>query len=52
MTEFIENAQEGEGRQDCELKAFCRLAHKLKQRFPRLLLCLSLPGKKAKEITT
>lgn len=44
MTEFIENAQEGEDKQDCELKAFYRLAHKLKQRFPRLPICLSLDG--------
>ena len=44
MTEFIENPAQGESKQDCELKAFYRLAKRLKQRFPRLPLCLSLDG--------
>jgi hypothetical protein len=40
MTEFIENMDPGASKQDCELKAFCRLAPRLKARFPRLPLCL------------
>ena len=31
-------------KQDCELKAFYRLAERLKQRFPRLPICLLLDG--------
>jgi hypothetical protein len=42
MTEFIENPGEHPTKQDCELKAFYRLADRLKQRFPRLPLCLLL----------
>ncbi|GLI33266.1 hypothetical protein [Desulforhabdus amnigena] len=42
MTEFIENPGENPGKQDCELKAFYRLAQRLKERFPRLPLCISL----------
>jgi hypothetical protein len=38
-TEWIENAAEYE-KQDCELKAFARLARKLKQCYPRLSLCV------------
>jgi hypothetical protein len=44
MTEFIENPNEYPTKQDCELKAFYRLAPRLKQRFPRLPLCLLLDG--------
>ena len=44
MTEFIENPGEHPTKQDCELKAFYRLAERLKQRFPRLPLCLALDG--------
>jgi len=44
MTEFIENPGEHPTKQDCELKAFYRLAKRLKQRFPRLPLCLLLDG--------
>ena len=44
MTEFIENATPTESKQDCELKAFYRLAKRLKARFPRLFLCLLLDG--------
>ena len=40
MTEFIENPGEYPPKQDCELKAFYRLADRLKQRFPRLPICL------------
>ena len=36
MTEFIENRDPQASKQDCELKAFYRLAERLKQRFPHL----------------
>lgn len=48
-TEFIENAEEFDSslseekrKQDCELKAFKRLAPKLKSMFPQLKICLLL----------
>jgi hypothetical protein len=44
MTEFIENADLLQDKQDCELKAFYRLSKRLKARFPRLPLCLLLDG--------
>ena len=44
MTEFIENPGEKPTKQDCELKAFYRLADRLKRRFPRLPICLLLDG--------
>jgi hypothetical protein len=44
MTEFIENPSQYPSKQDCELKAFYRLAAQLKQRFPHLPLCLLLDG--------
>lgn len=44
LTEFIENPGEAPTKQDCELKAFYRLVERLKQRFPRLPLCLVLDG--------
>ena len=44
LTEFIENPGEKPTKQDCELKAFYRLADRLKQRFPRLPICLLLDG--------
>jgi hypothetical protein len=44
MTEFIENPGENPTKQDCELKAFYRLAERLKKRFPRLPILLSLDG--------
>jgi hypothetical protein len=44
MTEFIENSDPQASKQDCELKAFYRLAERLKQRFPRLPICLLLDG--------
>ncbi len=44
LTEFIENPGENPTKQDCELKAFYRLAKRLKQRFPRLPICLLLDG--------
>lgn len=42
MTEFIENPEDlAKGdKQDCETKAFRRLAKRLKKRYPRLLICL------------
>jgi hypothetical protein len=44
MTEFIENPGTKVTKQDCELKAFYRLARRLKIRFPRLPILLSLDG--------
>jgi len=44
LTEFIENPGEHPTKQDCELKAFYRLAKRLKQRFPRWPICLLLDG--------
>lgn len=44
MTEFIENPHENPTKQDCELKALHRLAARLKQRFPKLPIALSLDG--------
>jgi hypothetical protein len=42
LTEFIENPGENPTKQDCELKAFYRVAKRLKEAFPRLPICLSL----------
>jgi hypothetical protein len=44
MSEFIENPAPHPTKQDCELKAFYRLAARLKERFPRLPICLSMDG--------
>jgi hypothetical protein len=44
MTEFIENVHTDQTKQDCELKAFYRLAERLKKRFPRLSLLVTLDG--------
>lgn len=44
MTEFIENPAAYPTKQDCELKAFYRLADRLQRRFPRLPICLLLDG--------
>ena len=41
-SEFIENADPHASKQDCELKAFDRLADRLKKNFPQLRLCLCL----------
>jgi hypothetical protein len=41
-TEFIENSDPKASKQDCELKAFWRLASRLKKDFPQLRLCLCL----------
>ena len=43
-SEFIENANPKASKQDCELKAFGRLAARLKEDFPQLRLCLCLDG--------
>ena len=44
-SEFIENAEDGYyEKQDCELKAFYRLAPKLKNHFPRMRILLVLDG--------
>lgn len=43
-TEFIENMDPNATKQDCELKAFYRLAPKLKAAFPQLRICLLLDG--------
>lgn len=42
-TEWIENSEDYE-KQDCELKAFQRLAVTLKQRYPRLSICIVADG--------
>lgn len=44
MSEFVENPSEDVTIQDCELKAFYRLAERLIKRFPRLPICLLLDG--------
>lgn len=51
MSEFLENTPELEAiendeewKQDCELKAFYRLAARIKKRFPRLAITLLLDG--------
>lgn len=39
-TEFIENESEGVTKQDCELRAFYRLAPRIKKQYPRLPICM------------
>ena len=39
-TEFIENESEDVEKQDCELKAFYRLAERIKKDYPRLPICI------------
>ena len=41
-TEFVENESPEVNKQDCELNAFKRMAKKLKERFPRLPICLGM----------
>jgi hypothetical protein len=41
-SEFIENSDPKATKQDCEMKAFARLAPRIKENFPQLLLCLCL----------
>ena len=44
-SEWIENGQEGQyDKQDCEMKAFVRLAAKLKKHFPRLPMFITADG--------
>jgi hypothetical protein len=47
-SEFIENTDPQATKQDCELKAFGRLAERLAQDFPQLRVCLGLDGLYAK----
>jgi hypothetical protein len=48
FSEFLEydtgNGNEGEKKQDCELRAFHRLAKRIKKKFPRLRILLLLDG--------
>lgn len=44
MSEFVKNEQENPTKQDCEIKAFHRLAENLKKAFPRLPIILLLDG--------
>ena len=48
-TEFVENENEEVTKQDCELKAFYRLAEKLKERHKRLPMCLTMDSLYAKK---
>lgn len=48
-SEFIENGTKEYDKQDCELKAFYRLAPELKRQFPRLPICLLLDSLYANE---
>ncbi len=43
-TEWVENPEGDYEKQDCELKAFARLAKKLKKDFPRLTICIITDG--------
>jgi hypothetical protein len=43
-TVWVENVGEGYDKQDCEMKAFVRLAAKLKADFPRLRMCIAADG--------
>lgn len=43
-TEWVENPEGDYEKQDCELKAFARLAKKLKKDFPRLMICITADG--------
>ena len=43
-TQWIENPTEGYNKQDCEKKAFERLARKLKDSFPHLSICICADG--------
>ena len=44
MSEFVQNEEENPSKQDCETKAFHRLAEKLKEAFPRQGFILLLDG--------
>jgi len=43
-TEFIENPDPNPSKQDCELKAFARLAEQIKGKYPQLRLCFLFDG--------
>jgi len=43
-SEFIENTDPKASKQDCELKAFARLAPRLRRDYPQLRLCLCMDG--------
>ncbi|MDR2086969.1 MAG: hypothetical protein LBP72_07305 [Dysgonamonadaceae bacterium] len=43
-TEWIENPEGIFDKQDCERKAFLRLAEKLKKQYPRLPICILADG--------
>lgn len=43
-TEFIENEDPNASKQDCEQKAFLRLAKQLRSDFPQLNICLAIDG--------
>lgn len=43
-TEFIENSDPRPSKQDCELKAFARLAEQIKRKYPQLRLCFLFDG--------
>ena len=40
-SEFVENANKNESKQDCEIKAFKRLALKIKREYPKLKILIS-----------
>ena len=40
-SEFVENEKENVDKQDCEIKAFKRLAKKIKKEYPRLRIIIS-----------
>ena len=40
-SEFVENTEENETKQDCETKAFKRLAEKIKKEYPKLKILIS-----------
>ena len=50
-TEWIENPKGDFDKQDCELKAFIRLAEKLKKQYPRLPVCVLADGLYPNETT-
>ena len=49
ITEFVENESQDVDIQDCEVKAFYRLAPRLKQYFPKTRFCLLLDSLYAKD---
>ena len=40
-SEFVENEEENVDKQDCEIRAFKRLAQKIKEEYPRLKIIIS-----------